>query len=73
MNDTKRYDLHLDGQLFCAQRELLLKVTDLARCKQPYEPAPGDEALLDGLVELTDSLADQAHDRHGIDCLLQKG
>ena len=60
MNDTERYDLHLDGQLFRAQRELLLRLAELARRKQPYQPVPGDENLLDGLVALTDSLADQA-------------
>ena len=26
--------------------------------------------MLEGLLELTDAIADQAHDRHGIDCLL---
>jgi hypothetical protein len=65
--------LRLDGQLFRAQRELLLRVADLAREGQPYEPAPGDEAILEGLLNLTDSLADQAHDRHGIDCLSDEG
>jgi hypothetical protein len=70
MNDTKRYDLHLDGQLFRAQRELLLKLTDLARRNEPYQFVPGDEALLEGLLNLTDAIADQAHDRHGINCLL---
>ncbi len=71
MNDTRRYDLNLDGRLFRAQRELLLKLADFARRKQPYEPAPGDEELLEGLLNVTDALADQAHDRHGItDCLL---
>ncbi|MGO8750593.1 MAG: hypothetical protein ACLQNE_31985 [Thermoguttaceae bacterium] len=73
MNATKRYDLHLDGHLFRVQRELLLKIADHARRKQPYEPVPGDENLLDGLVELTDEIADQAHDRHGIECLLEDG
>ena len=32
-----------------------------------------DEGLLEGLVELTDAIADQAHDQHGIDCLLDDG
>ena len=73
MNDTKRCDLNLDGPLFRTQRELLLRLADLARRKQPYEPVPGDEAMLEGLVDLTDPLADQAHDRYGIDCLLQDG
>jgi hypothetical protein len=31
---------------------------------------PGDGVLLEGLLELTDAIADQAHDQHGIDCLL---
>ena len=68
--DMKRYDLHLDGRLFLAQRELLLRIADLVRRKQPYQPATGDEGLLEGLLNLTDSLADQAHDQYGIDCLL---
>jgi len=70
VNEPRRYDLHLDGHAFRAQRELLLKVAELARRGQPYEPAPGDERLLEGLLGLTDEIADQAHDRHGIDCLL---
>jgi len=70
MNDTKPYEFSLDGRLFRAQRELLLRIADLARRKLPYEPAPGDERLLEGLLGLTDAIADQAHDRHGIDCLL---
>ena len=70
MNDTKRYELSLDGELFRSQRELLLRIADLARRQQPYEPAPGDDRLLEGLLGLTDAIADQAHDRHGIDCLL---
>jgi hypothetical protein len=73
MNDTKDYALHLDGQHFRAQRELLVKLADLARGKRPYEPAPDDGELLEGLVALTDTIADQAHDRHGIDCLLHDG
>ena len=64
------YTLHIDGKLFRAQRELLMKITDFVQGKQPYGPAPGDEELLEGLVELTDAIADQAHDQHGIDCLL---
>ena len=68
MNES--YALHIDGPLFRGQRQLLVKIADLARRKQPYEPAPGDEKLLEGLLGLTDALADQAHDQHGIDCLL---
>jgi len=70
MNE-KNYALAIDGKLFRAQRELLLKIADLADKKKPYLPAPGDTDLLDGLVNLTDAIADQAHDQHGIDCLLE--
>jgi hypothetical protein len=65
-----KYTLNIDGKLFRSQRELLMKIADLARQKRPYIPTPGDGALLEGLLELTDAIADQAHDQHGIDCLL---
>lgn len=70
---TNHYALNLDGPVFRAQRNLLVKIADLARRKRPYEPAPGDERLLEGLLGLTDAIADQAHDLHGIDCLLDGG
>jgi len=38
--------------------------------QRAYTPKPGDEALLEGLLARTDEIADQAHDKHGIDCLL---
>ena len=47
-----------------------LRIADLARRNQSYLPVAGDAARLEGLVGLTDGIADQAHDRHGIDCLL---
>ena len=62
----------INGPLFRNQRLLLLKIADLAQKKQPYEAAPGDEDLLEGLVNLTDDIADRAHDEHGIDCLLEE-
>ena len=69
-----KYTLNIDGKLFRSQRELLMKIADLARQKRPYNPTSGDEALLEGLLELTDAIADQAHDQHGIDCLFgEKG
>jgi hypothetical protein len=73
MNDMKHYTLNLDGPAFRAQRELLLRIADLVRQKRSYTPVPGDEGLLEGLLNLTDAIADQAHDRHGIDCLLPDG
>jgi len=62
----------INGPLFRNQRLLLMKIADLAQKKQPYLPAAGDDDLLDGLVNLTDDIADQAHDQHGIDCLLEE-
>jgi hypothetical protein len=70
MSEMKPYTLDVDGPLFRAQRELLLRITDHAQRKQPYVPTPGDEELLEGLIGLTDSIADQARDRYGIECLI---
>jgi len=64
------YSLNIDGPDFRKQRQLLLKLRGLAAGRIPNVPDPGDRELLEGLIELTDALADQAHDRHGIDCLL---
>jgi hypothetical protein len=50
--------LRIDMQLFRTQRELLAKITDLARKNQPYAPVAGDDQLLNGLLELTDALVD---------------
>jgi hypothetical protein len=71
MDNVKPYLLNLDGPAFRAQRRLLLRIADAVHRKQPYEPAPGDDDLLEGLIGLTDAVADQAHDRHDIDCLLE--
>jgi hypothetical protein len=70
VNELKQNSLNIDGPLFRKQRELLMKIADFARKKQPYCPTSSDEVLLEGLLGLTDELADQAHDQHGIDCLL---
>lgn len=67
---TRQYTLTIDGKTFRAQRELLIAIVNLAQQKQPYSPQTGDDELLEGLVNLTDAIADQAHDQHGIDCLL---
>ena len=68
--NDKTYRLHLDGRLFRKQRELLMRLVTLVHGKQAYAPKPGDEESLEGLLALTDGIADQAHDWHGIDCLL---
>ncbi len=64
------YCLAIDGPVFRTQRELLLKLQGLAGVGISYSPAPSDLELLEGLIELTDELADQAHDHHAVDCLL---
>ncbi len=64
------YDLAIDGPTFRSQRELLLKLQRLADGRTSEVPDPHDRELLEGLIELTDALADQAHDKHGVDCLL---
>ena len=35
-----------------------------------YAANHADQQLLSGLINLTDAIADQAHDKHGLDCLL---
>jgi len=67
------YELQIDGPLFRNQRQLLLKIMDCVSKHQPYIPAADDADLLEGATALLDELADQAHDRHGIDCLLEDG
>jgi hypothetical protein len=57
------YRLRIDGPSFRQQRQLAL------RLRQQIAD-PQDQALWDGLIALTDEIADQAHDRHGLDCLL---
>ena len=66
---TLRYDLTIDGPLLRAQRQRLLELADALHRGQPTQLAPSDKELLDGLVNLTDEIADQGADRHGIDCL----
>ncbi len=70
-SDMQRYALRIDGPLLANQRRLLLKVLDTVFRDEPYVPeANDDEDLLQGILALLDELADQAHDRHGIDSLL---
>jgi hypothetical protein len=61
---VKTYSMVLDGPLFRRQRRLLM---DLAH---EFEGHGERAELLEGLITLTDAIADQAHDNHGIDCLL---
>ena len=70
MHELRPYAMRIDGPLLRNQRKLLLRIADVVRNRRRYKPLPGDERLLEGLLAMTDEIADQAHDRHGIDCLL---
>ena len=66
----RSYDLAIDGPVLRAQRERLLEFTDALHQGKQVKLCPADTELLEGLVDLTDEIADQAADRHGIECLL---
>ena len=59
----------IDGPMFRKQRELLLTLISISKQGKAHA-ANAEQELLSGLVSLTDAIADQAHDKHGIDCLL---
>lgn len=59
------YGLSLDTEAFKKQRSLLMS---LASNSELFSPEVLD--LLDGLVGLTDSIADQAYENYGLDTLL---
>jgi hypothetical protein len=67
-----RYALDIDGPTFRAQRQLLLKLVEGSRRQTPLTLGSDHEELLEGLVNLTDAIADQAHDNYGVDCLLDE-
>ena len=69
VNELNQYALHIDGKLFRRQRELLMRIADLAHRNRLTAQIRAMKAL-EGLLGLTDEIGDQAHDRHGIDCLL---
>jgi hypothetical protein len=60
----------IDGPTFRKQRQLLLNLAGLAREGKAFQASDADQESLDGLVNLTDAIADEAHDKHGVDCLL---
>ena len=66
----RSYLLSIEGPLFREQRELLIALADDARNGRPCRLDSEQIELLEGLIGLTDSLADQAHDRHDINCLI---
>ena len=64
------YSLNIGGPEFRQQRELLQRLRVSAEAEMPYWAAAGEAESLEGLINLTDAIADQAHDNHGVDCLL---
>jgi len=64
-----RYELHIDGPELCGQRELIYRLWRDPQWNAAFSVA--DMERLDGLTNLLDSIADQAHDRYGIDGLLR--
>jgi hypothetical protein len=69
-NEMQLYDLALDGPLLRRQRELLFMLMEAADECRAFDLGPAQLELLDGLVNLTNALADQAHDEFGIECLV---
>lgn len=72
ISDLQRYALRIDGDLLRNQRRLLLKLIDSAHRNVSDVPkAKDDMDLLEGILTLLDEIADQAHDQHGIDSLIE--
>ena len=67
-----RYALIIDGPQFRAQRQLLLNLLQWAQQPTRLPPDSNHEDLLEGLINLTDEIADQAHDHYGVDCLIDE-
>ncbi len=64
-----KYEFGLSGPLFRKQRRLVRRLADAADKGDVFVWLPGDDELLSGVEGLLDEIADQAHDKHGIDCL----
>jgi hypothetical protein len=68
--------MELNGPEFRKQREFLLMLRDSFFLRHVADVAgilsQDAEERVDGLINLTDAIADQAHDDHGIDCLLEE-
>ena len=60
-------DLVLDGPLFREQRRALLDLQDRHAVLSSEE-----RELIGGLIEMLDHVADIAHDRYDLDCLLEE-
>ena len=74
-DDPQGYTLNLDGPLFRRQRKFLVNLMNRSRGNEatPLQLPADAEEVLEGLISLTDEIADQAHDQYGIDCLLEEG
>ena len=71
IHHAQNYVLRIDGPLFRDQRRLLMNLAGGWTRGEAIVPQAGDAEQLEGLVTLLDEIADQAHDQHGIDCLLE--
>ena len=71
-DQVPRYALRIDGPQLRAQRQLLLDLMQCVKRQTALAGDPNNEHLLDGLINLTDELADQAHDNFGVDCLFDE-
>jgi hypothetical protein len=72
MNRLHDYSLRIDGPLLRSQRQWLLSLAETTLRGVVRVAEPGGPDLLEGVLELLDQIADQAHDRYGIDCLLEE-
>ena len=68
MSEGNAYVLRIDGPLLRRQRRVLQGLSDAILRGVPYVPESNDEKdLMEGISALLDVIADQAHDRYGID------
>lgn len=64
------YALRIGGDLLRNQRRLLLRLIEAAS-PDSTPMTDEDKDILEGVTALLDEIADQAHDRYGMDCLLE--
>jgi len=57
----------IDGSLLREQRKFLLRQRYLL---EKWNASGYDLSLLDGVINLIDHIADELHDKYGVDCLL---